>query len=76
MEISLKFILLGDSCVGKTQILNHYIEKKYIKITSGTFGLDYEKTIIEINEKKIHLIICFFSKYFIDNCIKIFSILL
>ena len=55
MEISLKFILLGDSCVGKTQILNHYIKKKYIKITSGTFGLDYEKTIIEINEKKIHL---------------------
>ncbi len=56
MEISLNLLLLGDSCVGKTQILNHYIKKEYIKITyTGPFGLDYEKTTIEINEKKIHL---------------------
>ena len=55
MEISLNLLLLGDTCVGKTQILNHYIKKEYIKIIYGTLGLDYEKTTIEINEKKLHL---------------------
>ena len=56
MEISLNLLLLGDTCVGKTQILNHYIKKEYIKITgSGPLGLDYKKKTIEINEKKLHL---------------------
>ncbi len=57
MEISLKFILLGYSMVGKTQILNHYIEKKYIKITYPTIGIDFKKTTIKLNEKTLKLII-------------------
>ena len=55
MEIPLKFILLGDTCAGKTQILNHYIEKKQIKITITTIGADYYKTTIKLNEKTLKL---------------------
>ena len=50
----LKVILLGDSGVGKTSIINQYIKKNFVE-TLSTIGSEQHYKIIKINKKEIQL---------------------
>ena len=50
-----KIIIIGDSCVGKTSILNQYILKKFSKELKPTIGIDHYEKEIEVKGKKIIL---------------------
>ena len=45
----IKIILLGDSGVGKTCIINRYVYNKYNSITDTTFGSSYSSKTIKKN---------------------------
>ena len=47
-----KFVLIGDSEVGKTCILTNYIEQYYQPICSVTIGVDFQYKIIKTDENK------------------------
>lgn len=50
-----KLIVIGDSGVGKTSILNKYINDSYIPTHLSTVGIDLYLKQIEYNNKKIRL---------------------
>ena len=57
-DYTFKFILIGDTCTGKTTIANSYIRLEKIIITnSPTLGIDFATRIISLaNGKRIKLI--------------------
>ena len=65
-SIFFKIIIVGDSSVGKTSVLNRYLSGDFENETEVTIGYDYKwKTIIENNQKiriKIWDVAGFFNK--------------
>ena len=57
-DYTFKFILIGDTCTGKTTIANSYIKlERNIIINSPTLGIDFATRIIQLpNGKRIKLI--------------------
>ncbi len=50
-----KFILIGDTMVGKTCILNRFIIDKYLEKQDVTIGVEFGSKLIEIDGTKIKL---------------------
>lgn len=51
----LKVIILGDSGVGKTSLMNQYVQKKFTKEYKATIGADFLTKEIEIDDKTVTL---------------------
>ncbi|KAG2424861.1 hypothetical protein CHLRE_06g311900v5 [Chlamydomonas reinhardtii] len=49
----LKVIILGDSGVGKTSLMNQYVQKKFTKEYKATIGADFLTKEIEVDDKKV-----------------------
>ena len=45
----LKFLLLGDSGVGKTAILNQYVDRKFNELYKATIGSDFSSKQVDID---------------------------
>ena len=54
-DIKLKFVILGESMVGKTSIINRYINDKFGERYLCTVGIDFQEKIVNKNNKKIKL---------------------
>ena len=51
-----KYIIVGDSCVGKSSILGRYTEDRYDDQNTGaTIGVEFGTKIVNINDKYIKL---------------------
>ena len=55
MEKRVKFIIIGDKTVGKSCIINQFIEKQFVNEYIPTIGSDKIKKEIEIEGKKLKL---------------------
>lgn len=49
----LKVIILGDSGVGKTSLMNQYVQKKFTKEYKATIGADFLTKEIQIDDKLV-----------------------
>mmetsp|Transcript_25588 Transcript_25588/g.55741 ORF Transcript_25588/g.55741 Transcript_25588/m.55741 type:complete len:207 (-) Transcript_25588:586-1206(-) len=49
----LKVIILGDSGVGKTSLMNQYVQKKFTKEYKATIGADFLTKEIEVDDKTV-----------------------
>jgi hypothetical protein len=49
----LKVIILGDSGVGKTSLMNQYVQKKFSKEYKATIGADFLTKEIEVDDKTV-----------------------
>lgn len=49
----LKFIIIGDSCTGKTCIMKRYVEQKYYSEPDFTIGVEFGSRTINIDDKLI-----------------------
>ena len=54
-QYNFKIILIGDSSVGKTSIINKYSNKGFNEIFSCTIGVDFLVKDVEISGQKIRL---------------------
>ena len=54
-DYTIKILILGDSTVGKTNILTMFIDKKFNQKYMTTSGIDLKTTSIELNNKKIKI---------------------
>ncbi len=53
--MSLKIIIIGDSCVGKTSLLKRYVNNTFLESYKATIGVDFLTKNIKINKKIISL---------------------
>ena len=51
----IKIVLIGDSGVGKTNILSRYISNKFNLNSTSTVGVEFQSKIVKINDKKIKI---------------------
>jgi small GTP-binding protein len=49
----LKVIILGDSGVGKTSLMNQYVQKKFSKEYKATIGADFLTKELEVDDKTV-----------------------
>ena len=54
-KIKLKFLILGDSDVGKTSLLLKYIDNYFPESHLATIGVEFKTKDVECNGYKIHL---------------------
>ena len=54
-SLDIKLILLGESGVGKTSIINRYIEDSFSDIMASSSSMTYTTKELIINQQKIHL---------------------
>ena len=67
-DFRLKIILLGATYIGKTSILNHYIDGYYNEPSSWTPGAQNSEKVIEMKDgKKVGLIIMDTQGYYVIN---------
>ena len=50
-----RLLLIGEQAVGKSSIMNRYVENTFEINIIGTAGLDLKKKIIEINGEQIKI---------------------
>ncbi len=53
--VTLKYLVVGDSGVGKTSLLVRYCEDSYQADYLSTIGVDFKVKRIELNQKKVTL---------------------
>eukprot|EP00931_Biecheleriopsis_adriatica_P077259 TRINITY_DN5085_c0_g1_i3.p1 TRINITY_DN5085_c0_g1~~TRINITY_DN5085_c0_g1_i3.p1 ORF type:complete len:212 (+),score=45.75 TRINITY_DN5085_c0_g1_i3:99-734(+) len=54
-KVLLKVIILGDSSVGKTSLMNQYVNKKFTQQYKATIGADFLTKEVMIDEKLVTL---------------------
>ena len=50
-----KYILVGDASVGKSTLLNYYINRQYNDSNNPTMGVEFATKKVQINDKVIKL---------------------
>ena len=60
-KVLLKVIILGDSGVGKTSLMNQYVNKKFTNQYKATIGADFLTKEVMIDEK----ILCEIARTFL-----------
>ena len=53
-----KVLFVGDSGVGKTQIINKFVENNFLENCASTIGVDFKIKEVEVKNKKIKLQLC------------------
>ena len=56
-DITIKLLLIGNAFVGKTLIVQKFIDNTFSKSTVSTIGVDLQSKIIDINGKKVKYLI-------------------
>jgi len=54
-DYSIKFVIVGDSGVGKTNILNRYVRNSFYLDGKSTIGIELETKMFKIQDKLIKL---------------------
>ena len=54
-KILLKVIILGDSAVGKTSLMNQFVNKKFTAQYKATIGADFLTKEVMIDDKIVTL---------------------
>ena len=55
VDVVYKILLLGESSVGKTSIIQRYIENKFDESNTSTCGIDFKCKYVSCDDKKIRL---------------------
>lgn len=56
----LKVIILGDSGVGKTSLMNQYVNKKFSNQYKATIGADFLTKDISVGDRTVTMQVCLF----------------
>ena len=54
-DILLKLIIIGDSSVGKSCILNHYLKNTFNKDSKHTVGVEFGQKYVKVGDKTVKL---------------------
>ena len=54
-DYAFKFIVVGNSGVGKTSLVKKFVTNKFSRIYDTTIGVEYHMKILNVNDKKIRV---------------------
>ena len=54
----LKVIILGDSGVGKTSLMNQYVNKKFSSQYKATIGADFLTKEVQVDDRLVTMQVC------------------
>ena len=57
-KVLLKLIILGESGVGKTSLMDQYVNRKFSTAYKATIGADFLTKEVVIDEKLVTLQVC------------------
>ncbi len=61
-KVLLKVIILGDSSVGKTSLMNQYVNKRFSNQYKATIGADFLTKEVVVDDRVVTMQVrCFFS---------------
>ena len=52
-DITIKLLLIGNAFVGKTLIVQKFLDNTFSKTTMTTIGVDLQYKVLDINGKKV-----------------------
>ena len=55
IETVIKIVIVGDSGVGKTNLLHRYTDKKFLENTKGTLGVDFHSLTKIIDDTQVKI---------------------
>ena len=55
MDYVFKYVIIGDTSVGKSCIMHNFIYERFRRETTQTIGVEFSSKIINLSEKKIKL---------------------
>lgn len=73
-KVLLKVIILGDSSVGKTSLMNQYVNKRFSNQYKATIGADFLTKEVVVDDRVVtmqvsqKLVCLFFAKRHFHNC--------
>ncbi|CAJ1362328.1 unnamed protein product [Effrenium voratum] len=67
-KVLLKVIILGDSGVGKTSLMNQYVNKKFTNQYKATIGADFLTKEVMIDDKLVTMQAAHFSGVPLFGC--------
>lgn len=65
-KVFIKIVLLGESGVGKTSLMDQYVNRKFSSAYKATIGADFLTKEVMIEEKLVTLQVSFWL--FLDTC--------
>lgn len=63
----LKVIILGDSGVGKTSLMNQYVNRKFSNQYKATIGADFLTKEVMVDDRLVTMQVCLCSHVTISN---------
>ena len=54
-DVLLKLIIIGDSSVGKSSILNNYLRQSFNNDQKHTVGVEFGQKYVKMNQKTVKL---------------------
>ena len=60
-KVLLKVIILGDSGVGKTSLMNQYVNKKFSNQYKATIGADFLTKEVQVDDRLVTMQVLLFS---------------
>lgn len=54
-DLTCKILILGESKVGKSSIMNRFCQKKFTPTLPPTLGVDYQIEMVKVGDKRVKL---------------------
>jgi len=68
-KVLLKVIILGDSGVGKTSLMNQYVNKKFSNQYKATIGADFLTKEVDVDDRRVTMQV---SKILVSSYVSVF----
>lgn len=76
-KILLKVIILGDSSVGKTSLMNQYVNKRFSNQYKATIGADFltkevvvDDRVVTVQVRSIFMLLSYVVTYLLYPCVR------
>lgn len=71
-KILLKVIILGDSGVGKTSLMNQYVNRKFSNQYKATIGADFLTKEVMVDDRLVTMQVSSYNELLTKFCIYLF----